>query len=319
MNGIDMDRGQKGKRWVSGPKVTARTHLARLAAFTAILWPGLLAARPQAARTAGAAGALQADRQCLRAAAEGNQEVAGRLLDADFEWTDAAGKTLSKSETLQHLHALASDNDGETSFRPYKYDHLQVFTGVHHNARFMRVWVRRAAGWRAFAFIDTPIRRGTAPFATAASAAGDCENPCRTIPFTPRTAADREIVTILERLKMDEWHPNPEDWSPYVLDGVDYVTSAGALSKAERVAHLEQEKKSGAAILPGDPVISMRISDFGKSAVMISRIAPYQGGQPYYSLRVWTYRGGRWQLANSQQTTIADAAPVSSVPAAGTR
>ncbi len=259
---------------------------------------------------------VQADRTCLAAAAEGNKATAGGLLDEDFEWTDTEGKTRSKTETLKNLRALAVDNQGDTDVQWYQYDQLEVITGVHHNARFMRVWVKRPAGWREFAVVDTGISHGTAPFATTANSAEDCENPCRTLPFTPATAADKEIAAILMRLKMDEWHPNPEDWSPYVLDGVDYVTSAAALSKAARVAHLEQEKKSGVPILPGDPVISMRMADFGKSAVMISRIAPYVGGKPYYSLRVWTFLDGRWQLANSQQTTIADAAPVAAAGAA---
>ncbi|HVB55099.1 MAG TPA: nuclear transport factor 2 family protein [Candidatus Acidoferrales bacterium] len=259
---------------------------------------------------------VQADRTCLAAVAEGNKATAGALLDADFEWTDTEGKTRSKTETLKNLRTLAVDNQGDTDVQWYRYDQLEVITGVHHNARFMRVWVKRPAGWREFAVVDTGISHGTAPFATTANSAEDCENPCKTIPYKPTTEADKTIVSLLERLKMDEWHPNPEDWSPYVLDGVDYVTSAGALSKADRVAHLEQEKKSGAPILPGDPVISMRMADFGMSVVMISRIAPYDGGKPYYSLRVWTYQDGRWQLANSQQTTIAGAAPVDAVGAA---
>lgn len=291
-------------------------EFARLALATTIT---LAALTPSVTRAADDPAVLQQDRKFLAAAAQGSRESAGALLHAGFEWTDAMGKTRSKAETLQNLRALAADTQGETDLRQFEYDRLDVITGMHRNARFMRVWVEGPAGWQAFAFIDTPIGGGTAPFATTASLAGDCENPCRTIPITPKTAADKQIVELLERLKMDEWHPNPGDWSPYVLDGVDYVTSGGALSKEVRVAHLEQEKKSGAAIVPGDPVISMRLSDFGKSVVMISRIAPYLGGKPYYSLRVWTYRDGRWQLANSQQTTIADAAPAPPVAAAKER
>ena len=296
-------------------------HCAKTAALGVIAWLMVLSwVAPQLARAANDTGGyLPAERACMKAAAEGNRQATGMLLDADFEWTDAAGKTRSKTQTLQDLHALAANADQETAPHVYEYDQLDVITGVHHNERFMHVWVKRPGGWRAYVFIDTSIGGGTAPFATTANLAGNCENPCRTIPFTPKTAADKEIVALLERLKMDEWHPNPEDWSPYVLDGVDYVTSAGALSKEQRVAHLEQEKKSGAPILPGDPVISMRMADFGKSAVMISHIAPYAGGKPYYSLRVWTFKDGRWQLANSQQTTIADAASLPAVSAGKTR
>jgi len=45
---------------------------------------------------------------------------------------------------------------------------------------------------------------------------------------------------------------------------------------------------------------------------MIARHDPYRGGQPYYSRRVWAFRDGRWQLANTQQTVIAAAPPAES-------
>lgn len=283
--------------------------MSAVAGVSAVAWL-CIGENPQTAIAAENAGAVQADRAWLNAVRANQKEMTSSLLDRNFLWIEATGRTRSKTDTLENLRAIAAETERETGIREYKYDRLEVITGVHHNARFMRLWVDRSDGWRAFVFIDTKIGNGTVPFSTPATSAGDCENPCRSIPFTPTTKADKEIVGLLERLKMDEWRPNPADWSPYVLDGVDYVTSAGAISKADRVAHLEQEKKLGAPILPGDPVISMRMADFGKSVVMVSKIAPYSGGKPYYSLRSWTYLDGRWQLANSQQTTIEDAAPL---------
>jgi hypothetical protein len=112
------------------------------------------------------------------------------------------------------------------------------------------------------------------------------------------------------RLKVDEWRPNPDDWAPYVLDDVYYFTSAAALSKADRVTRLRQQKESGAVVLPGDPVLFMRIAEFGPAAVMFARHAPYRGGKPFYSVRVWAYRDNLWRFANSAQTTIEAAAPL---------
>jgi hypothetical protein len=108
-------------------------------------------------------------------------------------------------------------------------------------------------------------------------------------------------------LKIDEWHPNPENWLPYVLDDVYYVTATAQLSKADRVARLVKLKEAGAPSVPGDPVVSMRIVDLGDSAVMTARHTPFHGGKPYHSVRVWALRDGRWQLANTQQTVMADA------------
>ena len=76
------------------------------------------------------------------------------------------------------------------------------------------------------------------------------------------------------------------------------------LSKDDRLAPLADLRASGAVSTPGDPVVSMRIHDFDDSAVMIARHSSFRGGDPYYSLRVWAYRDGRWQLANTQQTVI---------------
>src|SRR5579864_7461237 len=240
-------------------------------------------------------GVLQADRNFLGAAAKGDKAAAAALLDAQFEWTDSDGKTRSKAEALHDLPALAADAQGEADVKTYPYGQVEVITGIQHagtrdDRRFMRVWVKRPAGWRAFAILDTAMAGGAAPFSNTAPGAGDCENPCRTIPYKPATAADKAIVAILQRLKMDEWHPNPDDWAHYVLDDVNYVTSAASLSKADRVARLAQQKQTGAVIVPGDPVMAMRIFDFGDAAIMITRNAPYRGGKPYYSLRVWTLR-----------------------------
>jgi hypothetical protein len=273
-----------------------------------------IASRPLSApaQTAPPATAAQAEQALLAAARKGDTAAAGALLDAEFEWTTPVGVNHKRAETLANLPALVTGTRAETAVRSYRYDHMIVLTGQRPASRFMRIWVQRPAEWRLFAMIDTPIVTGTAPpfSVPTADRAPDCDNPCRTIPFNPATPAQREMLDTFKRLKMDEWHPNPDDWAPYVLDDVYYVTSAAALSKADRVNRLAQQKRTGAASLPGDPVLFMRIVEFGESAVMFARHAPYLGGRPYYSIRVWAYRDGKWRFANSGQTTIESAAVV---------
>jgi hypothetical protein len=239
------------------------------------------------------------------------------LLDADFQWTDSAGLNRDAVESVQNLSVLAADIRGETGVQ-FHYDHLLVITGTRPTSRFMRIWAQRAQGWRLFLMIDTAIVTGaTPPFAVpTGDQTPDCDNPCRNIPFHPATPAQAEMLATFTRLKMDEWHPNPDDWAPYVLDNVDYVTSAAALSKAARVNRLAQQKQTGAASVPGDPVQFMRIVEFGQSAVMEARQAPFGGGKPYYSVRVWAFRDGKWRFANSQQTSIESAVVI---PAVGSR
>src|SRR5258708_39912318 len=71
--------------------------------------------------------ALQADREFVRAAAKGDKEAVGELLDAEFTWTDAQGKTYTKSEALTELPQLAiSENSANVEQRSYG----QVVAGV---------------------------------------------------------------------------------------------------------------------------------------------------------------------------------------------
>jgi hypothetical protein len=257
---------------------------------------------------AGDENAAGADRDWTAALARGEAAAATGVMDAEFEWTDTAGRTRSRAESIEAITALATDLRGESDVRSYGYGHVTAITSARPDARTMRVWVRRAEGWRVFAVIGTALVTGTTPFAASGGGAGaDCDNPCRTMPFTPTTENEKTIAGIFQQLKVDEWHPNPERWAPYVLDDVYYVTATAQLSKADRVARLTKLKETGAPSVPGDPVVSMRIVDLDDSAVMTARHNPYHGGKPYYSVRVWALREGRWQLANTQQTVVAAA------------
>lgn len=249
--------------------------------------------------------ATQADGSFMSTLSGLDPSAAAATLDSDFEWTDSQGRTHTRAQTVTALPSLAGEFRNETDRQAYHYGHVHVITSARPEARMMRVWALRPDGWRLFAVISTALATGTTPFAAAgAPAAADCENPCQTMPFEPVTETTKEIARIFQQLKLDEWRPNPDSWAPYVLDDVYYVTATAQLSKGDRVEHLRKLKESGAASVPGDPVDTMRIHDFGDSAVMIARHTPFRGGKPYYSLRVWAFRDGRWQLANTQQTVI---------------
>jgi len=282
--------------------------LARIALAACAMTLCAAAIRAQSAPSS----AQQAEQVLLAAAATGDAAAAGALLDAEFEWTTPAGVNHKRDETLANLSALSTNTRGETSVQSYSYDHMVVITGVRPSSRFLRVWVERPQGWRLFAMIDVPIVTGAPPpfSVPTGDKLPDCDNPCRNIPFNPATPAQREMLDTFKRLKMDEWHPNPDDWAPWVLDDVYYFTSAAAMSKADRVNRLAQQKQTGAASVPGDPVLFMRIAEFGQSAVMFARHAPFRGGKPYYSVRAWALRDGKWRFANSAQTTIEAAAPL---------
>lgn len=276
--------------------------------------------RPGAESTApaDAASAQQADRSWMAALEHGDTAAISDFLDQEFQWTDAQGHTRSKTESMETLASLAAALRDETDRQAYHYGRVHVITSAQPDARTMRVWALRPDGWRLFNVIRTRLTTGGTPFAATGPAGdADCDNPCRSMPFSPATDNEKTIAAIFQQLKVDEWRPDPDNWAPYVLDDVYYVTATAQLSKADRVEHLRKLRESGAPSVPGDPVVSMRIHDFGDSAVMIARHTPYRGGQPYHSVRVWALRDGRWQLANTQQTVIADAAPAPPVRGTG--
>jgi hypothetical protein len=261
--------------------------------------------------------ALQADRSLLSALGKADKVAVEKLLDSDFVWTDGEGKSLKKTEVLGGLAAYAADNQGGESVQTHFYGQVETLLGVHHDARFLRIWIKRPSGWREFLELDTPISTRPAPaFGDGAAGSGDCENPCRTVPYTPTTAMDKAILADWQKTKVEEWHPDAVDWPMHIADEFLIINNNGMRNKPERVAIAQKQQAAGAGT-PGDPITSMEICDFGdNAAVMISHHVPHRGGKPYYNVRVWTLRDARWQLAVSQQSTIQSAA---AVPPTGTR
>jgi len=265
----------------------------------------------RAADDAGQA-ALQADHALAAALEKSDKNAAGKLLGADFVWTDGEGKSFKKADVLGDLSAFAADNKSdEKDVKSYFYGRVETVLGEHHGARFLRVWVKRPSGWREFLELDTPMTgsngRGTIE---AGAGQGDCENPCRTVPYKPVTAMDKAILADWQKTKMEEWHPDATDWPMHIADEFLIINSAAMRTKPERVVIAQKQQAAGVGT-PGDPITAMEIHDFGdNAAVMISHHVPHRGGKPYYNVRVWTLRDGRWQLAVSQQTTIESAVAV---------
>ncbi len=249
---------------------------------------------------------LKADRALAEALGRSDKKTTRELLDRDFAWTDVEGKTLTKAEVVDKLPALAANSQGDADVQTHFYRQAATILGVHHNARFLRIWVKRATGWRAFVMLDTPIPTAPPQQASieAAAGQGDCDNPCRSVPYTPRTAMDKAILATWQRTKMVEWKPNAEEWAKYIADEFLIVNNTTMRNREQRVVIAKKQQEAGVGA-PGDPIVSMRIYDFGtNAAVMVSHHVPYRGGKPYHNIRMWVLRDGRWQLALSQQSTI---------------
>jgi Domain of unknown function (DUF4440) len=271
---------------------------------------------PATARADDKADAIAADQALAAAVAKGDRQAADTLIDPAFTWTGSDGATRSKAESLERLGEIAANDKDTNDVETHFYGGIFTVRGAHNKLRFLRVWVKRDNGWQAFVLLETPVapRTGTASV-EAAAGHGDCDNPCRTVPYSPQTAMDKAILAAWQATKMIEWKPDADAWARYIADEFMIINNTTIRTRPERIEIARKQQTAGVGA-PGDPIMSMDIHDFGdNAAVMISQHVPYRGGKPYRNVRVWVLRDGRWQLAISQQSTIQSAMPVPAVAA----
>ena len=257
--------------------------------------------------------AAQADQAFIAALNKGEKKPIELLLDTNFQWTDADGRTRDKEQALENLSSLAADNQGDADVKTHAYDQLVLIFGRHGKLWFSRTWVKRPEGWTLLVDLDTPMvtESTETPAARPNGPVGDCINPCKNVPFKPETADDKAVLAEWQKTKVDEWHPDADDWASHVSEDFLIISGRSMRNKEERVALAKKQQAAGIGS-PGAPILTMSMSDFGNAVVMISRHIPYQGGKPYYNFRIFVNEDGHWPIAWSQQTTIqADAARTS--------
>jgi hypothetical protein len=250
--------------------------------------------------------ALQADREFVRAAAKGDQEAVGKLLDAEFTWTDSQGKTYTKSEALTELPQLAVSGDGGANVEHRTYGQVVAVMASHGKAYALRVWVKRPSGWRALVYHEVTLREQ--PVAPAGSGVKECENPCKSIPYKPKNEAEQAIVASWQALETGVTAHDSAAWAPHIADEFAMLGSNNdhPLSKADRMATLDLQKQTGVGSAPA-PLVSAEMFDFGDAVVMKCLHQPFSG-KPIRVTRVWIKRDGKWVMSISYQTTIQAAA-----------
>jgi hypothetical protein len=258
--------------------------------------------------------AKDADRTFTANLDKGDQKAVGGMLDRRFTWTNTEGLPRNRRDTIKDFAALAAASKGDSDVQTHFYGRVLTVRGAHNDARFLRVFVKRRHGWKAFLLLETPMPAGGAPASVEqAAGAGDCDNPCRSVPYTPKSQMDKDILAAWQNTKMLEWKPDAAQWATFIADEFMIINNTTIRNKDQRVAIAKRQQEAGTGA-PGDPVTAMRIYDFGtNSAVMTSQHTPYRGGRPYTNVRIWVLRDGRWQLALSQQVAIQSAATVPAV------
>ena len=267
-----------------------------------------------AADNAGGAAALLADNSLQQALRKKDAKAVGSLLDKDFTWTNEDGQTEERSEFLKDSAAGAAVGDTEYSdIKAREYGQLAVVTGTgkragNGNMFFARIWVKRPTGWLLLTHQDTSIVANStasqpAPArASAAAGAVDCENPCRSVPYMPKTAEQKEVLKAYQAVETAVTSHDAKTWAYHVADefvGIGRQYSGSPDTKAGRVGQIGIV--TNRVVLPkmlwGEAFV------FGDAAILIADHQP-AGEPPYRVIRVWVNRDGRWQLFHRQETTI---------------
>jgi Domain of unknown function (DUF4440) len=246
--------------------------------------------------------ALAADHQFVQALASANTAALEKLLDSDFTWTDADGKTWTREEILKTLPKPSIGDEPGAHVKRFAYGDVEAVMAAAGKVQILRVWVKRPAGWQLLVYHEVAQDEHSA--AHSESGAHDCVNPCRTIPYEPKNDAERGVIASWQALETGVTNHDSAAWAPHIADEFVIVSSQNSrpFTKADRIAVLNRQKKAGVGSAPS-PLVSARMFDFPSAIVMTCLHQPYSG-KPVHVTRVWIERNGQWDLSISYQTVI---------------
>lgn len=248
---------------------------------------------------------LQADRAFVQAVAHSDKAALGKLLDADFTWTDSGGKTESRARVLQALPKPMIEDESGAEQKNYEYGDVgdvQANLGRFH---VLRVWVKRPSGWRALVYQEVTSLE-TAP-AFAPGAGKVCVNPCKTVSYQPKNETERQVISAYEGLETVAEARNSAKFAEYVAD--EFVAASSnsnkLYDKRSRMADFDRSKIGGVS---PTPLVSARMFDFDNAVVMLSLHRPDRGNTLHIT-RIWVKRDGKWVEAVSYQTAVKAGSP----------
>ncbi len=250
---------------------------------------------------------LQSDHKFVQAASLENASLLARMLDDDFTWTDADGKTLTASEVLHAVPkpALGDESGVELSERTYgQVGAVQASRGKVH---VLRMWIQRPGGWRLLVYHE--VKQLDEPSNVKGTGVNDCENPCKGVPFKPANADEAAIIASWQALETGVTAHDSAAWAPHIADEFVQISSNSdhPISKSGRMETLDKQKVSGVGSAPS-PLVSAKMFDFGDAVIMTCLHQPHSG-KPVHVSRLWIKRDGKWVMAISYQTAIQAGTP----------
>ncbi len=260
----------------------------------------VLTSRPAAAETDQAV--LQSDHRFVQAASLENASLLARMLDDDFTWTDADGKTLTASEVLHAVPKPALGDEAGVELSERSYGQVGAVQASRGKVHILRLWIQRPAGWRLLVYHE--VKQLDEPSNVKGTGVNDCENPCKGVPFKPANADEAAIIASWQALETGVTAHDSAAWAPHIADEFVQISSNSdhPISKSGRIQTLDKQKQSGVGSAPS-PLVSAKMFDFGDTVIMTCLHQPHTG-KPVHVSRLWIKRDGKWVMAISYQTAI---------------
>jgi hypothetical protein len=238
------------------------------------------------------------DQALLAAITSNDVRAVGRLTDTQFSWTDSDGKTYNRADLRRVLPPVTDQR--EAAAKVFFYGRVAMVRSNRDNAYALRIFVKRGHSWRALVYHEVTANPPPSATAPAAPAAAKCENPCKTLPYKPRNAAERGLIRSWQELETAVSLGKGAAWAPHAADEFFVVNNTRVQDKAARIAAVNRGGASPA------PLTSATMYDFGDAIVMIAEHQP-DIGKPYHVSRIWVKRDGMWQMAVSFQNIVQSA------------
>jgi hypothetical protein len=242
---------------------------------------------------------LQADNAFVHALIQKNAAAAANFLSADFTWIDSFGKRLTRASVLQSFPAVANA-DVEPQVRVY--EDTAVLRANRGRMNVLRVWVKSVAGWRVLLYQEVLQMEKSEPPAGKTSI--ECVNPCKTIPFEPQTANEKEAIASWQGVMRAMAESDADAYSPLIADEFTATDTFHdrPFTKTDRLAQIEKQKTTGRRAAPQE-LLSAEMFDFGETVMMVAH-EQRPGGKSYFNTRMWVKRDRRWQMLFSLNTQI---------------
>jgi hypothetical protein len=242
----------------------------------------------------------EADRAFLKAAGQADKAALTKLLDSDFTWIASNGTIETKAQVLESVPKLAIPGESAAQHKAYEYGSIGDVQDNLDRAHVLRVWVKRAGEWKAIVYQE--VQALDAPPTVTPSAASDCQNPCKGVPYEPQNDTERQVIAAYSKLETAAMAHNSAVFATMVAD--EFVAASSnsdrVSDKRGRMNDFDHSKVSGIA---PTPLVSARLFDFPGAVLMTSRHQPV-AGKPLRVTRIWIQRDGHWQSAFSYQTSI---------------